>query len=214
MTKIYLSFNNMAEWIELPVNPERLSIETQSNHKSYSLMNVGEVSVLDYPMGSRIWLESFFPKQSSYFCEGVVITYAPSECVRKIISWRDSLRPMRLTVSGGARDLSLPCSIEQFDYWENWGEEGDIYFRLLLKEYKWYKLTPVYSNSGGSVTNDNNSRPTESQPSQTYTVQKGDSLWRICQKYLGDGNRYKEIARLNNISNPNLIYVGQVIRLS
>jgi nucleoid-associated protein YgaU len=30
-----------------------------------------------------------------------------------------------------------------------------------------------------------------------YTVRKGDNLWSIAQQKLGDGNRYKEIARLN-----------------
>jgi LysM repeat protein len=213
ITKIYLSFNNMAEYIELPVNPEVLSIETASNHKSYNLMNVGEVSVLDYPMASIVVLESFFPAQNSYFSNGVTVFYTPAECVDKIKAWRDSLHPMRLTVSGGAKDLSLPCSIERFDYWENWGENGDIYFRLELKEYKWYKLQTVASSSSGSSQN-NNVRPSENQTPKTYVVKSGDSLWKICQLYLGDGSKYKEIARLNNISNPNLIRVGQVIRLS
>lgn len=42
-----------------------------------------------------------------------------------------------------------------------------------------------------------------------YTVVKGDSLWKIAQKFYGNGNRYPEIARANNISNPNIIHVGQ-----
>jgi hypothetical protein len=206
----------MAECIELPVNPERLGVETKSNHKSYNLMNVGEVSVLDYPQGSKIILESFFPAQSSYFANGVTLSYTPAECVEKIKSWRDSLHPMRLTVSGGAKDLSLPCSVERFDYWENWGEKGDIYFRLELKEYKWYKLQAVNSpsGSGSAAAGSGAVRPSETQVPKTYTVKAGDSLWKICQLQLGDGNKYKEIARLNNISNPNLIRVGQVIRLS
>ncbi|MBL0887323.1 LysM peptidoglycan-binding domain-containing protein [Myceligenerans indicum] len=32
---------------------------------------------------------------------------------------------------------------------------------------------------------------------KTYTVQPGDSLWRIAQEMLGDGTRFKEIAHLN-----------------
>lgn len=32
-----------------------------------------------------------------------------------------------------------------------------------------------------------------------YTVKKGDSLWKIAQKMLGSGNRYKEIMTLNNL---------------
>jgi len=33
--------------------------------------------------------------------------------------------------------------------------------------------------------------------SRIYVVQPGDSLWKIAEKTLGDGNRYKEIAKLN-----------------
>ena len=42
-----------------------------------------------------------------------------------------------------------------------------------------------------------------------YTVVKGDTLWAIAKKYYGDGNRYPEIARANNIANPNIIHIGQ-----
>lgn len=48
---------------------------------------------------------------------------------------------------------------------------------------------------------------------RTYTVVSGDTLSAIAQRELGDANRYMEIANLNNIENPNLIYAGQVLRL-
>jgi len=44
-------------------------------------------------------------------------------------------------------------------------------------------------------------------------VVKGDTLWHIAKKYLGNGARYPEIAKLNNIKNPNLIYPGQVFKI-
>ena len=47
--------------------------------------------------------------------------------------------------------------------------------------------------------------------SGTYTVKSGDSLSKIANKF---GTSYQTIARLNNISNPNRIYVGQVLRVS
>lgn len=40
----------------------------------------------------------------------------------------------------------------------------------------------------------------------TYIVQTGDTLSSIAQKY---GTTYQELARKNNIANPNLIYAGQ-----
>lgn len=50
---------------------------------------------------------------------------------------------------------------------------------------------------------------------KTYvTVQKGDTLSQIAKDYLGAASKYKQLATLNNIKNPNLIYVGQKIKLS
>lgn len=47
----------------------------------------------------------------------------------------------------------------------------------------------------------------------TYVVQSGDSLWSIATDKLGNGQRYKEIANLNGISDPSKIYVGTTLRI-
>lgn len=52
---------------------------------------------------------------------------------------------------------------------------------------------------------------TTSNNSTSYTVQAGDTLSGIASKF---GTTYQELARINNISNPNLIYVGQVIKIN
>lgn len=44
----------------------------------------------------------------------------------------------------------------------------------------------------------------------TVTVQRGDTLWALARRY---GATVAELVRLNHIPNPNLIYVGQVLRL-
>ena len=48
-----------------------------------------------------------------------------------------------------------------------------------------------------------------------YTVQKGDSLWKIAKENLGSGFKWNEIYEANRdaIRDPNLIYVGQTIQL-
>ena len=43
-----------------------------------------------------------------------------------------------------------------------------------------------------------------------YTVQSGDTLSGIAAKY---GTSYQKVAQLNGISNPNVIYVGQRLRV-
>lgn len=46
------------------------------------------------------------------------------------------------------------------------------------------------------------------------TVESGDTLSQIAVDYAGGYSKYKQLAAINNISNPDLIYVGQVIYLS
>ncbi|WP_293267002.1 peptidoglycan-binding protein LysM [Neptunomonas sp.] len=48
-----------------------------------------------------------------------------------------------------------------------------------------------------------------------YTIESGDSLWAIAQKYLGNGNDYTKIFEANKevIKDPDLIYPGQKIRI-
>jgi len=47
----------------------------------------------------------------------------------------------------------------------------------------------------------------------SYTVVEGDNLWDIAVRAYGDGFRYMEIAKANNIANPSLIFSGNVFRI-
>lgn len=47
---------------------------------------------------------------------------------------------------------------------------------------------------------------------ETYTVKKGDCLWGIAAKYLGNGNRYKEIMTLNSLTSTT-IHTGLVLMI-
>jgi nucleoid-associated protein YgaU len=91
---------------------------------------------------------------------------------------------------------------------------------------------PDFSNvrSGGSSPNAKGPRPdfsdvksgssssaatSETDRAVTYTVQKGDSLSKIAKEQYGDGNRWKAIFEANRdqITNPDLIHPGQVLKI-
>ncbi|OGG03747.1 hypothetical protein A2Z33_04620 [Candidatus Gottesmanbacteria bacterium RBG_16_52_11] len=48
---------------------------------------------------------------------------------------------------------------------------------------------------------------------QTYTVVRGDSLWKIAVAKYGNGYRWVDIAKANKLANPDLIHAGNVFVL-
>ena len=69
--------------------------------------------------------------------------------------------------------------------------------------------TYVFSNDGVAIY------PVAAPAEETYrihTVVKGDSLWDIAKKYLGDGSRYPEIKALNDLKS-NVIYSGWKLKI-
>ena len=49
---------------------------------------------------------------------------------------------------------------------------------------------------------------------KSVTVERGDTLTQIAVDYAGGYSKYKQLAAINNISNPNRIAIGQVIKLT
>lgn len=59
---------------------------------------------------------------------------------------------------------------------------------------------------------DSSTEVTSTPTDRTYTVKKGDSLWKIAVQQLGNGSRYTEIKTLNGLKN-NTIHAGQVLKI-
>lgn len=83
------------------------------------------------------------------------------------------------------------------------------------------KGKPVVKNSSKdknetSAVNDKKTDKTQSSKGVTiYTVQSGDHLYKIAQKFLGDGDRYPELMRLNNdvLSGSDRLEVGMKLKV-
>jgi LysM repeat protein len=72
-------------------------------------------------------------------------------------------------------------------------------------------VTPKYS-SKATTASTTTVAARSSVTAKTYTVKKGDSLWSIAAKQLGNGSRYKEIKTLNGLVS-DTIHAGQVLKL-
>ncbi len=77
----------------------------------------------------------------------------------------------------------------------------------------------VADTGSGSGTGSASGSGSGEAAASTYTVQPGDSLWAIAQRFLGAGNRYPELVEANKgrypsiEKNPNLIHPGWVLTI-
>lgn len=72
-----------------------------------------------------------------------------------------------------------------------------------------YRDFPAEISGGSTSTTKPVAKPTPA--AKTHTVQSGETLSGIAAKY---GTTYQSLAAINGIDNPNLIYAGQVLKLT
>ena len=78
------------------------------------------------------------------------------------------------------------------------------------------KVILAMGNVDGIAAVDDTATAADNAPAgTTHTVEKGDTLWAIAAKTMGNGARYQEIFEANKpmLSHPDKIYPGQVLRI-
>lgn len=216
--------------VQLPVNPEDITITGGANNSTSDTVGQGEINDLGFPTLKELTISSFFPK--NYNGELYINTggsfLEPDTYIKFFEDIKKAREPFRLIITD--IDINMLVSIENFEYTYKYGTD-DVDYELELKEYKEHNIRVLKASSKGyttvdsvqkvasaSITNTNSNRSVEKSVPKTYTVQSGDSLWKIAQKYLGNGNRWNEIYTYNNNKsiiggNPNLIRAGQVLSI-
>ena len=104
-------------------------------------------------------------------------------------------------------DTGIPMDVAVMDYITNQlkGVVGETYAKPQGRITVVIPETPVEPE-----------QPTQpEQPAATYVVIKGDSLWKIAKKLLGDGAQWKAIFEANSatVKDANRIYVGQTLNI-
>lgn len=226
--------------VQLPVNPEDINISGAANNNTSDTVGQGEINDLGFAKLKELTISSFFPK--NYNGELYINTGGsfqdPDYYIKFFEDIKKAREPFRLIITD--ININMLVSIENFDYTYQYGTD-DVDYSLELKEYKEHNIrvlkvanntttvvNTVSNNSNtnsnvqkvasASATNTNSNRPIEKSVPKTYTVQNGDTLWKIAQKYLGNGSRWNEIYTYNNNKsiiggNPNLIRAGQVLAI-
>ena len=110
-------------------------------------------------------------------------------------------------------DTGIPMDVAVMDYITNQlkGVVGETYAKPQGRITVVIPETPVEPEQPAQPE-----QPTQpEQPAATYVVIKGDSLWKIAKKLLGDGAQWKAIFEANSatVKDANRIYVGQTLNI-
>lgn len=221
----------------LPIPPKKLTTKINSNNKTLTLINDGEVSILKSPGLTELTFDILLPNVEYPFSDYKSGVFRDAkyfldkfEKLQKNKSVFQFIVSRELPSGTDLFSTNMKVSLEDYSIIEDAEEGFDITVSIKLKQYKKFSTKvftlpvqqPIVAQAqqaiiikvANSTTSNTTSSSTPKDTTKHYTVKSGDCLWNICKQYLGDGSKYPQIAKLNNISNPNLIYPGQVLRLS
>lgn len=223
-----MSYSCYLGGVEWPT-PAKLTVKIKGKNKTLTLLNEGEINFLRTPGLSEIVLPVTLPmltgsRSPSYYM-GVLERLKTSKGTTQFILVRRSPDGKRLF------DTNMTVSVEDYNLTEDAKEGLDVSVDINLKQWRSYgtktakveqpstdmaKVEQPSTDTGKQTVTVEKERDASTAPSaKTYTVKKGDTLWAISAKYYGAGAQYTKIygANTDKISNPNLIYPGQVLTI-
>lgn len=218
----------------MPETPSKLTVKIKGKNKTLELLNEGEINFLRTPGLTEITLPLTFPmltasRRPEYYLN----------LLEKAKTGRSTTQFIMTRTTPNGRllfDTNIKVSVEDYTITESATNGLDVSVEVNLKQYRDYGTKTIKVETEAKKTTAAVTQQTQTQKqttttktatvtkeraattapkATTYTVKKGDCLWAIAKKYLGNGAKYNLIYNANKdkIKNPNLIYVGQVLTI-
>lgn len=201
---IILKNTQTGQALTLPMTPKSYPMAAGRGLERLDMAQTGQITLPGLASLFSGTLEFMLPARSyPFMASGASVD--PWYYIELITKWSGDANVCRYIVAGTA--INIPVLLGPLEYGEQDGT-NDVYCKLPLYEYRYLDEAQVQKYT------QNSSRASE-KPGQTgtYTVVKGDTLWAICKRFYGDGSLAHKLAAANGISNPDLIYPGQVLTL-
>lgn len=190
---IYIKEAEGGRELRIPWLPDTVTCHSNGTRfVSYEILEVGDVEV---PSGSNLttfsW-SSYFPGEGHKDLPFLRGTWQDPRRIQTILSeWREYGIPLRLIVTGTPINHDVYLEDYSVDYESGY---GDYKYEITFKKRRGIK---IISTKVGTETTKTTASSSQKASTKTHTVKSGDNLWKIAQKYLGSGARYKEIYNLN-----------------
>ena len=191
--------------MQLPVNPEKITVKWGRKTETVNILNIGEVDFTTGDKLTEVSFESFFPQE-----------YVPTYCVTAtpptptsanavMNAWKSRFQepikglkePIQLIITG-AQDINMNCLLTSYESSEKGGEPGDIYYSATFRE--WREIY-VRKESEESPKRRVNLKP-RPRLVKVPTVAGGifgsqEGFWKIAKEHYGNGESWKRVAQKN-----------------
>lgn len=126
---IYLSVNNRADILKLPVLPESFEIQKPQGGAVVETVTGAELNLIGVPKLKSLSISSFFPVRDYPYLRDT--SMKGWEYVYKIDTWILQKLPIRLVITG--TPINMPVRITDFKY--KVGTDGDLWYTMELEEF-------------------------------------------------------------------------------
>lgn len=134
-----------------------------------------------------------------------------------LIYFNPDTKGLRTVKKALYRQIEEPVGVYKYIIFSRLEEDitGDIYYTCNIKEYKKIKTKRATVTIATVKPTVRATKPQATNTARTYTVKRGDCLWKIAKQFYGSGAQYTKIYNANRdkIKNPNLIYPNQVLTI-
>ena len=127
---IYLSINNRAEVLRLPVLPPEFTVSKSRNNEVFDTVSQGQLKLIGTSALKTISWSSFFPNRNYPFLRDRNDT--AFGYLYTIDTWYEKKLPIRLIITD--TPINMAVTIDDFTY--TIGKDGDMKYSITLSEVK------------------------------------------------------------------------------
>ena len=176
---IVLKNTETGQALTLPVTPSRYPMAAGRAVERLDMAQTGQIALPGLKTLFTGTLEFLLPaRQYPFLTAGAAVR--PAQYLEQLSAWSEAANVCRYIVTG--TDINVPVLLGPLEYGENDGT-NDVNCKLPLYEYRYLE------EAGTEAVTQNKGRTSDpaGQPAAagSYTVQRGDSLWRSEERRVG-----------------------------
>lgn len=187
-----MSFNNREDVLRFPINPQDPpEIYIPGNSQNWTTTDAGTFKAIGWPGLSSFTFKTWYPVRSYPFeLYSSYPTFAEAKAMLE--KWQNSRRPIRFIITDFLNDA---FSIEGMSFQREIAT-GDVNITIDLERYRFYT---DYNPDTGNSYRDGVSFEVGDTLTAFVTLEYGQTLCELAEEWLGDSDRYTDIAKWNGI---------------